>query len=168
MKWLIILVGAIDWSCNEIAHAEDFRLRVETVERGSDSEKDAKEVVLNTIEVVTRPGEKFQTRVILGAQTLVLRGKIEWSDDGGFNVQIRHLCEFDTGEFVTFAEGGKQPIVDRSSVSTTLKVIEGKAITLSKFVSAKSKPDECPIKSERRVVLMISKDEDNSKDRITN
>ena len=144
MKWLIILVGAIDWSCNEIAHAEDFRLRVETVERGSDSEKDAKEVVLNTIDVVTRPGEKFQTRVILGAQTLVLSGKIEWSDDGGFNVQIRHLSEFDTGEFVT------------------LKVIEGKAITLSKFVSAKSKPDECPIKSERRVVLMISKD------RITN
>jgi hypothetical protein len=168
MKWIIILVAAIDWSCDAVARAEDFRLRVETVERKSESATEAKDVVLNAIEVVTRPGEKFQTKVVVGAQTLVLSGKLERKDDGGLNVQIRHLSEFDTGEFVTFAEGGKQPIIDRSSVSTTLKVIEGKAITLSEFVSAKSKPDECPIKSERRVMLVISKDEETSRDRTTN
>ena len=160
MRWLIILVAAIDWSCNTIAHAEDFRLRVETVERGSDSEKDTKEVVLNTIEVVTRPDEKFHTRVVIGAQTLVLSGKLERNDDGGFKVQIRHLSEFDTGEFVTFAKGGKQPIIDRSSVSTTLNVVSGTSITLSQSVGTRSKPGQNPEKSEHRVVLTISKDEE--------
>ena len=158
MKWLIILVAAINLSCGAVAGAEDFRLRVETVERRSESEKEAKEVVLNAIEVVTRPGEKFQTKVIVGAQTLVLSGSLERKDDGGFNIQIRHLSELDTGEFVTLPQGGKQPIIDRSSVSTTLIVVEGTAITLSEFVTARAKSEECPTKSERRVVLMITKD----------
>ena len=162
MRWLIILVAAIDWSCNAIAHAEDFRLRVETVERGSDSEKDTKEVVLNTIEVVTRPDEKFHTRVVIGAQTLVLSGKLERDDDGEFKVQIRHLSEFDTGEFMLTIEGVKQPIIDRSSLSTTLKAVAGTAITLSQFVINKAEPNECPSKSERRVVLTISKEAPNS------
>ena len=162
MKWLIILVAAIDWSCIAIAHAEDFRLRVETVEGRSKSEKESKDIVVDAIEIVTRLGERFQTKVVVGAQTLVLSGKLERDDDGEFKVQIRHLSEFDTGEFMLTIEGVKQPIIDRSSLSTTLKAVAGTAITLSQFVINKAEPNECPSKSERRVVLTISKEAPNS------
>ena len=54
MKWLIILVCALNWSFDAVARSENVRLRVDSVERKSDSEMDAKEVLLNTIEVVTR------------------------------------------------------------------------------------------------------------------
>jgi hypothetical protein len=159
MKWLILLAATVDWSFVSVMHADDYRLRIETLECNSESEVDCEESVVACIEVVTRPGEKLQTKVVQGARTLIFKGKLVQNDDGGFAIQIRYVRTLETSDFISVAENVRQPVIEVSSVSTTVKVAVGTPLTVGRTVSSKVEHGKDPKVTKSRVVLTLTKDD---------
>ena len=89
MKRLILLGLAVHCCCAATAVAGDFLLRLDTV--GFDDQAKSVQVrdetVLFRLETIARPGMNFYSRVVIGAHTHLLRGKLH-ATDGGFSTLV--------------------------------------------------------------------------------
>jgi hypothetical protein len=162
MKWWILLAAVVDCSFVSEMHADDYRLRIEAVE--CNSEKDCMVSIVDSIEVVTRPGEKFRTKVVLGAQTRVLVGKLVQKENGGFAVQILYVRSFETGDFISIAEGERLPVTNISSVSTTVDTTVGSPLAIGEFASSFEKRENDSKAMKLRILMTLSIADANDED----
>jgi hypothetical protein len=160
MKWLFLLAIAMNCSPAVVVHADDYRLQVETIEHKFTGEEDknaSKEEVVNSIEVLTRPGEKFHTKVVIGTRTIVVSGKLKQDKDGNFVVQIRHFESVESGHFVNIVAGVGQPLLDISAVSTQVGVVVDTPFDVGGMTTAMAEAGKEAITRKRRIVLTLTK-----------
>ena len=144
MKRFILIASAIYFSC-AAAHADDYLLRLDTIGfvDAPASEKDPKETIFRSIEVVVRPKSAFYSKVEMGTQKkLTLAGKLSPADDGGFHVQIRYAYSIEAGT---------------TRIETIASIAVGEPHTiggLEKKSSVSGKPTQV---SKTRYVLVLAK-----------
>ena len=166
MKRLILLAFALYCGSAETAIAEDYLLRFETigyVDRPA-TEKNPKEFVLRTIEVVTRPGSAFHGKVQIGDQTLILSGELHPSDRGQFRAHLRYTHLVDIGRMIPTESGGAEPLVNTSSLSADVALAVDAPTVVGGFDSrtASAVPSgyETKVSKARHVLLLTKYDAD--------
>jgi hypothetical protein len=133
MNRSILLIVALCCSFGSVASADDFLLRLDAigyVDKPA-SEKNPKETVFRSIEVVARPGSAFYGRVKMGVETLVVSGKLDFADNGRFHVHIRSVYLIDTGHTTP----------SRSESATNVSIALGEYVTLGSIESRSGKPE---------------------------
>ncbi len=127
---LLAMVICCTWASSAIA--EDYLLRIDAigfVDRPA-SEKDLPEKTLQSVEVVVRPDSTFHTKTIIGAETVIVSGKLCPKDKGGFSLQIRYEHTVDTGIILPNEEGIKKPLLDIMAVQTSIDLAIDESVAL--------------------------------------
>ncbi len=157
MNRSILLAFAVYCLCCSATNADDYLLRVETLGYVDKSEKDPKEMILRSIEVVARPDSAFLSKVNTGTQTLLVAGKLRPADSGGFNVQIRYVYSIDTGITVPTEDGGRKSVLCKSATQTIITIAVGDSVTIGGLETTASESGEPKLKSKARCVLVLTK-----------
>lgn len=159
MKRLMFFVFVVLCSWDTTATADEYLLRVDAIGYldKSVTEVAPKETVLRSIEVVVRPDTAFHSKVITGKQTLAVSGKLRSTDDGRFDVQIRHVYAVDTGITVATKDLGRESVVDGTTMQTGIKITVGDPLTLGCVGSTTREADKPARRSETRYVLSLTK-----------
>lgn len=158
MNRSVLLAIAVCFLCGAAPTEEVFLLRVDTVGYIDQpvSEKEPKETVLRSIEVIVRPEFAFHSKVKTGKQTLVLAGNLRSSDNGGFVVQLRYVDLIDTGISVPTTNGGRNDAPDKSAVKTAISIALGDSVTIGGFETTVSEPGRPDRRSKTRQVLVLT------------
>ncbi len=164
MNRLIVATFVMASFAGCVANADDYyTVRVDTVGYIDSHQMDEQptEAVLSSIEVVTRPGSPFQGKVILGTRTILLRGKVEPRDSGGFLVSIRYSDSVETGNTILAEDGKTTPVLNESKCRTSITAVPGTPITLSRLEATRTEraDTESPVttRSKRTLVLHLEK-----------
>ena len=163
MNRFILLAFAVYCSSGATTIADDYFLRLDTigyVDKPA-SEKNRKETILRSIEVIARPQSAFHGKVTIGTQTLSLAGELRPADNGGFNVQIRYLYSIDTGTTVPTEDGGRKSVPDTSTIQTSIAISVGESVTIGGLETKTSESGKPKLKSKARCVLVLTKYEPN-------
>lgn len=163
MKSPVLFAVAISCISAETASGEDYLLRFETigyVDRPAD-EKEPKELVLQSIEIVARPESTFHGKVRIGTETLVLSGALHSKDGGKFRVHVRYTRSVDSGLTVA-TERGAEPVLNTSSLSADIAILVDCPTVIGGFDSRKASavPSgyETTISKARHVLLLTRYD----------
>ena len=135
MNRSIVLAMVVCCSCASFAVAEDYLLRVDAigfVDR-LPAEKDLPETTLRSVEVVVRPDSPFHTKTIIGAETVIVSGKLCPKDKGGFSLQILYMRTVDTGIRLPNELGIKKPSLDTTALHTTNAIAIDESFALGGF-----------------------------------
>ena len=146
--------------CTSSAVAEDYLLRVDAigfVDRPA-SEKDLPEATLRSVEVVVRPDSTFHTKTIIGAETVIVSGKLCPKDKGGFSLQIHYEhTVVDTGIILPNEEGIMKPLLHIMSANTTIAIAIDESVVLG-GIETKQRETSNPEKhSKTRLVSVLTK-----------
>ncbi len=154
MRPTILSLLAILSLCPAVAGNDEYLLRVDTIGYIDSTEEFPKEIVLHSIDVLARPNQAFHSQVKVGSETLIISGRLH-PVDGEFRVQVRFAHSADTG---TVVHG--EPILDESSVKTTVVVAAGKSVDIGFSTSTSDvitdKIEMSRVKSKQRCVLVLS------------
>ena len=157
MNRFILLAIAVACSWASAAFAGDYLVRVDTmgyVDRPA-AEKDPKETILRSIEVVARPGAVFHCKVRIGThQTLTLTGKLRPVDKGNFVIEFQHVYTIDTGVTVPTEGGKRKPLLDTTTTQTMIAVPLDVPVVIGGLDIQSGKPK---VKSRQRWVLRLTK-----------
>ncbi|MDA0835996.1 MAG: hypothetical protein O2955_20015 [Planctomycetota bacterium] len=164
MKRLILLAFVVFCALASTTYAEDYLLRIDTVgyvDVPAD-EKEPKETVLRSIEVVSRPESTFHskvtTKVATGLETLKVKGKLYPADDGGFEMQINYDYKIDLAEGVTTEDGVWVPNRKTMGLSTTVAFAAGEdSVSLREFKIISKEEGKPERRSKVWFVLHLSK-----------
>ena len=159
MNRFILLAFAVHCLCAAATNADDYLLRLDTIGYVDKpvSEKDSKETILRSIEVVARPQSAFHCKVNMGTQTLTLAGKLRPADRGGFNVQIRYAYSIETGTTVPIEDGARKPVPSTSAIQTNATIAVGDSVTIAGSERKTSQSGKPRLKSKTRYVLVLAK-----------
>lgn len=104
------------------AEGDEYRLLVQTigVRKVPQATMNPRKVVLDSLEVVCRPGEKFRGRATHGPSTILLTGTFDRTADGTLKVRLCYEVANDTGIMVPAPDGGEEPIINRRRVENQL------------------------------------------------
>ena len=141
--------------------AEEFRIRIDTV---AVSPEDADEEELTrSMELVARPGKPFSGRVVFGASTLMMSGRLVPSADtpGAWQVDVRYVHKVDTGDRIPIARNRWEPVIDTSETETTVVVRPGEEVFLGGFETLREQPGGKRVKLIERNVLVLMPCEKN-------
>lgn len=158
MNRVILLAFAVSNLSAAAAVADDYLLRLDTigyVDKPA-SEKDPKEIVLRSIEVIARPQSTFYGKVNTGSQSLTLVGKLCPTDNGGFDVHIKYICSIDTGTTVLMEDGRRQPLPDTTMVETNVTITVSDSVTIGGIDTTKEQSGNAKQRSKTRHVLILS------------
>ena len=158
MKRLILSILAVHCSCAATTLADDYLLRLDTIGYVNNpaSDKPPKETILGSIETIARPRSAFHGKVKIGAQTLMLSGELHPADNGHFNVQLRYTHSIDRGMTVPTECGGLEPVLDASSLSTTLTIALGTPVLVGGSETETKQVGEATKASKARHVLLLT------------
>lgn len=156
----LLLAMVVCCSCASSAIAEEYLLRIDEigfVDR-LPSEKDLPETTFRSVEVVVRPDSTFHTKTIIGAETVIVSGKLCPKDKGGFSLQIHYEhTVVDTGIILPNEEGIKIPGRNTFYVNREIELAVDESVTTG---SLKSKVGDSgnPVKhSQKRLALVLAK-----------
>jgi hypothetical protein len=128
-----IVIGlAIQCVSTSATIADDYLLRLESIGYvdAPSTEDSPKETVFRSIEIVARSESTFYGKVKTGRQTLQLAGELRAAERDTFRVNIHYIHATDTGR-ITLTDDGKQtPVLDTSSLRTTVVISLGKPLSL--------------------------------------
>lgn len=140
------------------AIADDYLVRVETIGFVNEPDvADHQENVLRSIETVARPGASFHNRVTIGGQTITLSGELHMAEGGGYRVIVRHQFSIDTGLTIPGADAARKPVVDSSSVATTVEVDVDNPIVISGMACTSIKPGRETTIRSTLIVLTLAR-----------
>ena len=145
------------WTSSAIA--EDYLLRVDAigfVDRPA-SERDLPETTLRSVEIVVRPDSTFHTKTVIGAETVIVSGKLSPKNTGGFSLQIFYARTVDTGIILPNEQGIMKPLLHIMSVNTTIAIAIDESVVLG---GIETKHDDMvnPIKhSKTRITSILTK-----------
>ncbi|GIX04926.1 MAG: hypothetical protein KatS3mg114_0795 [Planctomycetaceae bacterium] len=154
MRQTVFSLLAILLFCSAVPADDEYLLRVDTIGYIDSPEEFPKEIVLHSIDVLARPNQAFHSQVKIGSETLIISGRLH-PVDGEFRVQIGFTHSVDTG---TVVHG--EPILNESSVKTTVVVAAGKSVDIGFSTSTADvitdKTEISRVKSKKRCVLFLS------------
>lgn len=159
MNRVILLVFSVFISCVSDAVGNDYILRIDTIGYFEEpaSAIEPKETTLQSIEVVVRPDFPFHARVRLGAERIVLSGKLSLADDGDFSLKLKYLHSV----YATLTVAGKnesQEVLFRSTGSEKkLTISLDIAQIIADLTAQSSSPGKETLNSKSRVVVTLAK-----------
>lgn len=159
MNRFILLACAIHCSSAATTIVDDYLLRLDTIGYSDKpaSEKDPKETILHSVEVVARPQAAFHGKVSIGTQTLTLTGKLCPAEKGTFTLHIRYSHSNDTGITVPTEGGKRKPVLTESSIHTTAAIVPDNPVTIAGSETRTQQPGKPKRRSKRRYVALLSK-----------
>ena len=159
MNRLILLAFAAHSFCGAAVIADDYLLRLDTNSyvHEAASDKEPKETVLRSIEVIARSKSKFHSRAKIGKESMTLAGKLCPADDGGFTVHITYIHLLDTGTVVQREDGSRQSLPETTRVETKITITEGGSITIGVLDTTREELGKPRHKSRNRYVLTLVK-----------
>lgn len=155
MNWWIWVASLFCCMSANTLLAEDYRLRIETFEGDHGLQKGSEKARVESIEVLAKPGQRFRSIIVLGQETLILSGKLTAKEKDGFSVQVRYTRRFETGDHVQISPTERQPVIESTSISTTVNAQLKKPVTIGGAISAVENRVEDTDPSERRIVLTL-------------
>ena len=156
---LILPVFAVLASSVSDAVGDDYILRIDTMGYSDSptSAIDPQETTLCSIEVVARPHFPFYGRICVGAETIVLAGKLRPTDNGEFVVQFKYERAIDTRMTVPGEDGSQEPVIGKSLVQSIVTVAVDAGLDIGGLDMQKSSPGKQFLNSKTRHVLTLTK-----------
>jgi hypothetical protein len=159
MYRMILLAFVVHAACVSVTVGNDYILRIDTVEYtdGPASEIESRKTTLRSIEVIARPDFPFRGRVSMGAETIVLVGKLGPADNGEFQVQLKHEHSLDTGAPALGKDGSKEPRIDVTFFEAVVTVRVDASLNFAGLLRQESRTGEQVTQTKIRHVVTLTK-----------
>lgn len=157
----VLLALAISLPYGTPLSADDYRVRLQRIGYSDQPAEveEPEEQVLQTVEIIARPGERFYSKTVMGKQTVTLSGKFRLTENGKIEMTIRYDDVIATGETVPAEEGRKSRALRVFRVNTATQITESQPQTLGVPLTSRNESAHPPVKSKERAVLLITKDQ---------
>lgn len=136
----ILLVFVVHASFAFAATGNDYILRIDTIDHAVEPvQSEPPDAPVCSIEVFARPRLPFHGRVVVGAETVSVSGKLRAAEDGKCVADFQFEHSVDTGKTIPSDDGTQDPLIDRSLIRTSVAIPIGASVDIGGLLMKDSK-----------------------------